>query len=375
MHGYVPGLDGIRAVCITFVVLGHLGFGDLIPGGLGVTAFFFISGYLITGLLAGEHDRLGRVDLPRFYGRRALRLLPELAAFIAILGLAIGPALGQPLPLLQAFAAFTYWTNYYFVLGLETCANCSVTGHLWSLSVEEHFYLVMPLVMAACAFAPKRLGGVLAAVLVAGLTWRLVAHYGLGASELYTYKTTESRMDSIAWGCLAAVVQRTRPDLIDKLRARAGLAFAAGIALLLATLLIRDPGFRATLRYSLQGLALAAVILPLVNAPKLGWAVRLLELPFMRWMGRRSYGAYLWHYAALAFAGLALGVTGQLELASLQDRLLAMPITFALTWVLAALSYALVFKPCQALKPLLVPQPKPKGPAVAAEGLSASAGA
>ena len=248
MHDYVPGLDGIRAVCITLVILGHIGFGDIVPGGLGVTAFFFLSGYLITGLLAAEHDRFGRVDMARFYGRRALRLLPELVIFVAVLGLAIGPLISQPLPPLAAVAALSYWTNYYMVLGMDTCGDCSATGHLWSLAVEEHFYLIMPVAMAACAFAPKRLMGLLGAVIVACLGWRLYADGVLHMAEVYTYKATECRIDSIAWGCLAAVLQRSRPALMAWIRARGVAVFAGGVALILASLLIRDDGFRNTLR-------------------------------------------------------------------------------------------------------------------------------
>lgn len=356
MHDYVPGLDGIRAICITLVVLGHVGFGDIVPGGLGVTAFFFLSGYLITGLLAQEHVRFGRVDFARFYGRRSLRLLPELVVFVGLLGLAIAPLLAQPLPPLAALAALTYWTNYYMVLGFDTCTDCSPIGHLWSLSVEEHFYLVAPLAMAACAFAPRRLTTLLVAVLVAGLSWRLYAEVVLHRPEVYTYKTTECRMDSIAWGCLAAVLQRSQPGLMALVRRHGMALFAAGMAVLLTSLAIRDPVFRNTFRYSLQGLGLMLAVPPLVNAPQLGWANRLLELAPLRWMGRRSYGAYLWHYAALSFTAAILGVAGPLEAASRKEQLMGAPITLALTWTFAALSYTLVFKPSQRLKPFLTPK-------------------
>jgi peptidoglycan/LPS O-acetylase OafA/YrhL len=373
MHAYVPGLDGIRAICITLVVLGHLGFGELVPGGLGVTTFFFISGYLITRLLAAEHDRFGRVDLPRFYGRRMLRLAPELVVFIAVLGLVLAPLLHQPLPLPAAFAALFYWTNYYFILGLDTCRDCSITGHLWSLSVEEHFYLVMPLVMAGCAFAPKRLQGLLIGVGVACLGWRFYAHSALGMSELYTYKATECRVDSIGWGCLAAMVERSKPRLMDGLRRHGATVFGVGVALLLASLVIRDETFRATARYSLQGVALFAMVLPLTVAPRLAWLNRVLEHPVLRWMGRRSYGAYLWHYVALTLVALALGVSGQIEGAALDTRLTATPLVLAGTWILAALSYVLVFKPSQRLKPMLEPS-RASGPATAA-GLTREAAA
>ena len=97
-------------------------------------------------------------------------------------------------------------------------------------------------------------------------------------------------------------------------------------------------------------------MLPLMTAPvALLWAVRILEFSPLRWMGRRSYGAYLWHYAAMALAGLVIGVKGPLEAAGQHDQFRALPLFFGFTWALAALSYGLVFKPAQALKPLVTP--------------------
>ena len=370
MPHYVPGLDGIRAICITFVVLGHIGFGDIIPGGLGVTTFFFISGYLITGLLADEHAKFGRIDLPRFYGRRALRLLPELAVFVAVLALVIGPIAHQPLPLGAMSAALLYWTNYYVVWGFDTCTNCSVTGHLWSLAVEEHFYLIMPLAMAACAFAPKRLAWLLVAVMVACPGWRMYVDGVLHWREIYTYKTTECRLDSIAWGCFASVIQRSRPDLMAWIRRNGVAVFAAGLMLVLFTLIFRNSFFRDTWRYTLQSLAMIGLVLPLVEgAPKLQWIVGVLEWKPLKWMGRRSYGAYVWHYTAMTFAAFLLGVHGELEFSSLHNRLLAIPPTIAVDWLLAALSYTLVFKPPQRFKALLQPRERtaPAGMPLAAE--------
>lgn len=355
---YVPGLDGLRAICITMVVLSHMEFGAIVPGGLGVTIFFFISGYLIIRLLMAEHDAFGAVDLPRFYGRRMLRLLPELIVLMAVLGLVLGPLLNQPLRLGALAAGLFYWTNYYVIFGAgAACGHCAVTGHLWSLAVEEHFYLLAPLAMAAAAFAPRRLLVLFAGVIVAAMTWRAIAYYGLHLSDLYTYNATECRMDSIAWGCLAAVLERHSAPVMGLVRRWGGALFGLGAILMLASLAVRNEGFRATFRYSLQGLSLLAMVLPLVAAPALWPVNRVLELAPLRWMGRRSYGGYLWHYTALTLVGIALGVHGPLQNASLYERLLAAPLALAATFVLAAISYEWVFKPAQRLKPLLEPRP------------------
>ncbi|MHB8284584.1 MAG: acyltransferase family protein [Caulobacteraceae bacterium] len=360
---YIAGLDGLRAICITLVILGHLGFGALVPGGLGVTVFFFISGFLITRLLWQERDRNGGLDLWRFYGRRMLRLLPELLVLLAVLGL-LGPVLHQPLTLLRAFGALAYWTNYLNIAGLDTCDHCAVVGHLWSLAVEEHFYVVMPLTLIACAFAPRRLATVCLLVFVATLAWRLIAFTRLHLPEIYTYEATECRLDSIAWGCFAAVAERSWPNAMAWVRRHGRAVFGYGVALLLASLSYREEVFRATFRYSLQGLALVGVILPLAISPKLSRLVALLEWAPLRWMGRRSYAAYLWHYTALNLAGLAVGVVGALEAASHKLQLEALPMVLICTWILAELSYRFVYTPSQRLKPWLLPK---RGPVVVEE--------
>lgn len=364
---YVPGLDGLRAVSITLVILGHLGFGALVPGGLGVTVFFFISGFLITRLLFAERERNGRVDLWRFYGRRTLRLAPELLAFILITGLVLAPVLRQPLPPLQALAALTYWTNYFILSGAGDCTGCATTGHLWSLAVEEHFYLVMPLAMIACAFAPRRLVWLFVAVGVAAAAWRFTAFTRLGLSEIYTYKATECRIDAIGWGCLAAVIARRWPAARELLLRRAWSVFAAGCVLMLASLAWRDEVFRATFRYSVQAVALVGIVLPLTAAAaRMGGVVRALEWAPLRWMGRRSYAAYLWHYTALYVSGLAVGYRGgDMEAAPHAIQLIVLPLVLAGTWLAAEISHRLVYKPSQRLKPWLEPR---RGPSPAPDG-------
>lgn len=353
---YVAGLDGLRAASVSMVILGHVGLGDLIPGGMGVTIFFFISGFLITRLLWSERDAHGGVDLLRFYGRRTLRLLPEMLVLLAVLAFIVGPLLNQPMQPLQALAGLTYWTNYYIISGMGDCTNCAVTGHLWSLAVEEHFYLVMPLALLLCGFVPRRLIGLFLVAIVAAAAWRTYALTVLQVSEVYTYKATECRIDSIAWGCLAAVMERAWPAAMEAIKRHAFKVFAAGCFLMLASLAYRDPVFRETFRYSLQGLALVGIILPLVVAPRMGGLVKLLELAPLRWMGRRSYAAYLWHMLAVTLGGMIVGYTGVIENAPRATQLMAMPFVVALTWIFAELSYRFVFTPAQKLKPYVTPK-------------------
>lgn len=353
---YVAGLDGLRAASVSMVILGHVGLGDLIPGGMGVTIFFFISGFLITRLLWAERDAHGGVDLLRFYGRRTLRLLPEMLVLLLVLTFIVGPLLNQPMQPLQALAGLTYWTNYYIISGMGDCTNCAVTGHLWSLAVEEHFYLVMPLALLLCGFVPRRLAVLFVITIIGAAAWRTYAYTVLHVSEVYTYKATESRIDSIAWGCLAAVIDRSWPKVMAFVRRRAWIVFSAGAGLMLASLAYRDPIFRETLRYSVQGLALVGIMLPLVAAPQLGGLVKLLEIAPLRWMGRRSYAAYLWHMLALTLGGMIVGFSGVIETAPRLTQLQALPFVVALSWIFAELSYRFVFTPAQKLKPWVTPK-------------------
>ncbi|WP_421736367.1 acyltransferase family protein [Caulobacter sp.] len=358
---YVAGLDGLRAASVSMVILGHVGLGDLIPGGMGVTIFFFISGFLITRLLWSERDKNGGVDLLRFYGRRTLRLLPEMLVLLLVLSFIVGPLLGQHMQPLQALAGLTYWTNYYIISGLGDCGNCAVTGHLWSLAVEEHFYLVMPLAMLLCGFVPRRLAALFLIAIIGAAAWRTYAYAVLHVSEVYTYKATECRIDSIAWGCLAAVIERKWPAAMTFVQRRTWLVFGAGAATMLASLAYREPIFRETLRYSVQGLALVGIILPLVAAPRAAPLVRILEIAPLRWMGRRSYAAYLWHMLALTLGGMAVGFTGIIETAPRSTQLAALPFVVALSWIFAELSYRFVYTPAQKLKPYVTPGRRPAG--------------
>jgi hypothetical protein len=121
------------------------------------------------------------------------------------------------------------------------------------------------------------------------------------------------------------------------------------------SLAYREPVFRETLRYSVQGLALVGIILPLVAAPRVGALVKILEIAPLRWMGRRSYAAYLWHMLALSLGSLIVGYGGIIENAPRSTQLQALPFVVALSWIFAELSYRFVYTPAQRLKPLVTP--------------------
>jgi peptidoglycan/LPS O-acetylase OafA/YrhL len=303
-HGefHIPSLDGIRAVSFMLVYLSHAGLGHVIPGGLGVTIFFFLSGYLITTLLRLERDRTGKNSLRDFYLRRAFRIWPP---FYAILAFAIALSLLGWLPMqLRAssvVAQLCHVTNYWFIFR-DTEGFPSGTVVYWSLAVEEHFYLVFPCIFILLRRQFGARAGVQALVLgalcLAVLAWRcvLAAH---GAVPDRTALATDTRIDSILFGCTLAVLGN---PMLDTWRGSRALwlrgLLPAGVLLMVVSLVVRAPWFRETLRYSLQGLALVPMFVAAIRYPDFG-PMRLLNVPVMRFLGLLSYSLYLCHQVIL----------------------------------------------------------------------------
>ncbi len=295
--GYVPAIDGFRAVAILLVLTGHFGLGFLVPGGFGVTIFFLISGLLITRLLLIEHDRSGRIQLLNFYARRFARLAPALLAFIVIVT-AIYAATHAVVPWGEVVASLFYVENYYRIAYGSTVTPL---GILWSLAVEEHYYFIFPAAFALLLMTRQVLP-VLVAALVAGLVWRTVLLLGLHVSDTYTYMATDARFDSILYGALLAVLLHRGADAAPARFLTSPLAFAAGVVVIVGTLVIRNPVLRETIRYSLQGLALMPIVAAVVFGDRstvLNGARALLATRPLVFIGKLSYSLYLWHYACI----------------------------------------------------------------------------
>ena len=158
-HFNIPSLDGIRAVSILMVVVSHCGLGKWVPGGFGVTIFFFLSGYLITTLMRREHAKTGTLSLNDFYIRRCLRILPPSFIVIAI-SLLLALIFHETLSWVGVFANVAYFTNYYECFGGRS--DIPGLNILWSLAVEEHFYMVFPLLyLLTCHTSRSRQGTLL----------------------------------------------------------------------------------------------------------------------------------------------------------------------------------------------------------------------
>lgn len=295
--GYVASIDGFRAIAILLVLTGHFGLGLLVPGGFGVTIFFLISGLLITRLLLIEHDRSGRIQLLNFYARRFARLAPALLVFIAIVT-AIYAATHVVVPWGEVVASVLYVANYYRIAHEM---DITPLGILWSLAVEEHYYFIFPAVFALL-LRTRQVVPILVAVLAADLVWRTVLLLGLHVSDTYTYMATDARFDSILYGALLAVLLHRGAEAAPARWLTSPFAFAAGVVVILGTLVIRNPVLRETIRYSLQGVALMPIVAAIVFGDRsaiLNGVRALLASRPLVFIGKLSYSLYLWHYACI----------------------------------------------------------------------------
>jgi peptidoglycan/LPS O-acetylase OafA/YrhL len=300
---YIPSLDGLRCVAILPVFFSHVLKAarepNFIPGNFGVTLFFFLSGYLITTLLRLELERTGGVNFKLFYLRRALRIFPTCYLVLALAALygwysaTMDPwwLLGQVLHL----------TNYQIIVGGWTAPIAPNTDVYWSLAVEEHFYLLFPMLFVLLARLEGR--GRRAALLLAACAivflWRCWLVFGLNAPEDRTYLATDTRIDSILFGCVLAVWGN---PALDPTRISEGtwkrVLFPLSVVGILLTFLAGERAFRETFAYTIHGLCLFSIFITAVRYP--GWGpMRLLNLPGVRWIGALSYAIYLVHPSIL----------------------------------------------------------------------------
>lgn len=337
----IPALDGLRALSILVVMLSHSGLQDRIPGVFGVTVFFFISGFLITTLLADEYRAHTDIAVGMFYMRRLLRLFPPLFVMVAVTG-AIWVAAGERLHPWGVLGALAYMTNYLVIFVPQIMDG--IGGQLWSLAVEEHFYLFFPWLMLFVLARPRIVIPTFLALCVMSLMVRvIVALTWPEAATLYNGVATECRIDAILFGAIAAIL-RDGPQasrLLDRV-SRPSVVVTA-LVILLATFLVRDTFFRSTFRYTIQSIALIPPILAVTSTNRYSWIRKLLDSRPLVEIGILSYSLYLWH-----LAGLELGVAAATHfgLPAVSGRVFGWMITF----LVAVLSYKFVERPFFALR-------------------------
>src|SRR3954466_7754769 len=330
---YMPGLDGLRAIAVLAVIVFHLGF-DWAPGGLlGVGIFFTLSGYLITDILLSQLNQRGRIDFLRFWAARARRLLPALFLMLAIVTAWVtifGPA--QPDQFRKAVVSSVFYVNNWeqIFANVSYFARFAPEGplnHLWSLSVEEHFYILWPFLLLVgvklvhehplpSGVRPRLALLTLAGAIASTILMAILYHPSLDPSRIYYRTDTPAprgsaqgphpRAAGLLFGCALAMVGPSR-RLSRRIapQARNLLDGLGVLGLAIIALMVWQVGQFDRFLYQggfvVLSLATVLVLMPLTHpACRLG---KIVGAPPLRWVGVRSYGIYLWQTPIIVLTG------------------------------------------------------------------------
>jgi len=334
--GYIPTLDGWRAMA----VLGVIAYHGAPPGAhviaalagqgfRGVDVFFGISGFLICSKLIEEHKRTGSISLKHFYSRRAFRILPPAFAYLAIVGMLGALRLLASMPPAEWLSCLLFFRNY---MSASVTAS-GYTGHYWSLSVEEHFYLLLP--GALLLLGPRRARVAIPLLAIAVAAWRaydahamLIEHWWPTEAR---YHRTDVRVDELLWGA-ALPLALTHRGLRDWLNHSLSIWAWAAIVFCYVAVAAKNPPLSRMVEGILVPLILLGTILNSSSA--IG---RFLEHRVVRWLGRISYSLYLWQ---------SIFFTGRYHEPSL---LQTFPLNAIVLLCVATASYYLVERPMIAL--------------------------
>jgi len=354
---YQPALDGLRAVAVVSVILFHDGVSWMPGGFLGVDVFFVLSGYLITTLLLLEWSHPGGVDLRAFWARRARRLLPALLLVLVAVA-AYGRFVADPATIdslrWDSLASLFYVANWRFVFShqsyFEAFSAPSPLRHLWSLAVEEQWYLVWPVFLSAgLSWSRRSVKPLLAvmtalALLSAGAMYLLTLGHG---DPSRAYYGTDTRASTLLIGSILAVVLNTWPVTQRPTRIAVQLLGIAGLVAVGCFMVLVHESDRWMYHGGFVLLALCtAAVIAAVMLPIEGLAKRLLRFRLFPAIGRLSYGLYLWHWPVNVW--LTPDRVGLGEITWLGQRVegyLLVAIRVAITVAVSIASYRLVELP------------------------------
>lgn len=356
-------VEGLRAVAILLVVAAHAGVPGMAGGFVGVDVFFVLSGFLITGLLVSEHARSGRLDFKAFYSRRFRRLLPALALMLVVTGALatqLVPMMQQATHAFSGAAAAMWLSNMHFALSATDyfAAHDNLYLHTWSLGVEEQFYLIWPMLLALTLSAgaarlarTKATMVTIVALSFAGclaLSWTstLLAFY------LMPLRAWQFGLGALVWLYVGNEGAGTSPHPPRLNRLAPVVAWTGLGAILFSALLLdgshRYPGLWA----ALPTLGTCLVLIAGSTGAPTDGAMRVLAQPPVQWLGRMSYGWYLWHWPLLILGGSVFDmrhgwvrfalVSAALFTAWLSYHVVEQPIRHARRWPFAPMTTILL---------------------------------
>lgn len=333
----LPGLDGLRAIGVLSVVIAHARFASGLQEDFGPTAFFVLSGFLITRLLLRAREGSGVVSLPRFYLGRTLRIFPAYYVFLLVSYFLDGRA-GQRWSPAFLGSALSYGINYFNAFNHHPTTSLA---HAWSLAVEEQFYLLWPLAFVILARRGRRALVVgVGIVALAAIGWRSWLFLGTLADVSYVYNAFDTRLDSLAVGCLLALaIDYKNVTAVAEWCGKRSWFPIVTLLLLLTSRALLGRTYHYSIGLTIDSLLVAILIVQVLQLHGTRpW--RWLEWPVVRYIGAISYPMYLYHAWG---ASLGRRVAGNSELLDFAAGVVA-------TIILASVSYYVIERPFLKLK-------------------------
>lgn len=294
---YNPALDGLRGIAIFLVLLSHAHVPMFDGAFLGVDLFFVLSGFLITTLLLQEVQANGRLDYWRFYRRRFFRLMPALALFLAVYCL-VAPMLWPDLDDIysDALVSILYLADY----GIAFFDSPDTLLHMWSLSVEEHFYLIWPplLVLLIRYARPGAVWRPIALLYLLSWLWRLL-WVAQGQHFYEIFFRFDTRASGLIAGSLLAALSMEKPDFGKAVQAR--LHYAMWLPLAVPLLMALSWDNQDAMVWGITVVELAAMVVLVAVQQRSGLVYEMLTAPLLVRLGTLSYGVYLWHYPVVRY--------------------------------------------------------------------------
>ncbi|MBC1245433.1 acyltransferase family protein [Listeria booriae] len=345
---YVPSIDGLRALAVIAVIAYHLSFGWASGGFLGVDIFFVLSGYLITNILLTEWENNERIDLKKFWIGRFRRLIPAVYLMIVVV-VVFAVIFNRPLLATlrgDATASFLYVSNWWFIFHnvsyFDSFGMASPLKNLWSLAIEEQFYLIWPLFLFGALKFIKKPKAILRIIIIAAIlsaVWMAILYSPDGDPSRVYYGTDTRAFGLLLGGALAFVWPFTRlsPNIPLKGKLTVNIAGTVSVLIFLFCVVNLNEYDSFLYRGGMFLIAINAIVMIATIAHPASYLSKLFSFKPLRWIGTRSYGIYLWHYPIITLTTPITEVgTPNLMRAALQ---------VAATFIIAELSYRFVETP------------------------------